>query len=272
MSATPTAARPTTQTGGHWYYPDGRTAYEMPKKDGSGMRKTTLADARKLGLYPSVTTILKILHKEALVNWLCEQTALAVLTTPRLADEADDAFVYRVLHTERQQDQEAQVARDKGTDIHSAIEAHFTGNPVPPEMEQYVRPAINALIEFGGLPSSEVILIGSGYAGRTDLVQDCDDCWRIWDFKSAKNLPEKGAWSDHKLQLSAYAQAWVEKLVKGREMIKPIVTGNVYISTVKPGQFVICEHKEHWQETFEKGFRPLLWHWMWANDYWPVQP
>ena len=43
----------------HWYWPDGRTCYEVERADGKGMRAATLRDARKLGLYPGVTGIIK---------------------------------------------------------------------------------------------------------------------------------------------------------------------------------------------------------------------
>ena len=42
---------------GHWYSKEGKPVHTQIKKDG-GERNTTLADAKKLGLYPSVTTIM----------------------------------------------------------------------------------------------------------------------------------------------------------------------------------------------------------------------
>src|SRR5512139_1672294 len=107
-----TIARTTTPDSSHWYTTDGDPMYEVIAKSTGLPRNTTLADARKLNLLPSVTTILKILHKQALVNWLIEQAVLAAMTTPRLPGEQDDAFIERVLHTERVQDQEAEAARD----------------------------------------------------------------------------------------------------------------------------------------------------------------
>ena len=55
--------------GGHWYYPDGRSLHTVPKKDGTGERNTTKADARKLGLFPSVTAITKIVANPSLDRW-----------------------------------------------------------------------------------------------------------------------------------------------------------------------------------------------------------
>ena len=145
-----TAARPTSEQSCHWYFPDGRAAYEMPYADPrKGMRKTTLADARKLGLLPSVTTLMRVLHKQALVDWLIEQACLAVLTSPKLDGEALDAFVHRILHEEKVQDQEGQAARDRGTEMHAAIEAAFGGEIVPMEIWPWVQPAFDAINQRG---------------------------------------------------------------------------------------------------------------------------
>jgi len=55
---------------GHWYTRAGESAHEVPtKKDPTKMKKTTLADARKLQLVPSVTTILKAKASFALSSW-----------------------------------------------------------------------------------------------------------------------------------------------------------------------------------------------------------
>ena len=37
-----TIARPTTRTDSHYYYPTGEPCYELPKKDGSGMKMDDL--------------------------------------------------------------------------------------------------------------------------------------------------------------------------------------------------------------------------------------
>ena len=51
------------QDTGHWYTKDGAPAYTVEGK--TGVRNTTLRDARKLGLIPSVTTIISIMEKKA---------------------------------------------------------------------------------------------------------------------------------------------------------------------------------------------------------------
>lgn len=258
----------------HWYYIDGKPCYELPKADGKGMKSPTLADARKLNLAPSVTTILKILDKPALRDWLIEQAVLAVLTTPKKPGEADDQFVKRVLQVERVQDQESQVARDMGSEIHDALEKLFSGNPVSDELKPFVMPAYTEIIKRGKMVSLELPVAGRGYGGRLDAVQDQGEILMLWDWKTTKKLPDPakgGSWSEHRLQLSAYAKAYHTKnkdadLLKG----KRIRTGNVYISSIDPGKFVICEHPDNeWIITFSEGFFPLLIHWQWMNDYRP---
>lgn len=261
-----TAANVKKSDSSHWYYSSGEPCYEMAKKDGTGMRPTTLADARKLNLLPSVTTILNILHKQALVEWLCEQTTLAVLTTPRNEGEELDVFVQRVLHGERVQDEEAQKARDLGTAIHAGMEAWFKREPVDAEILPWIEPACQAIADTGEVKHSEMVLVGHGYAGRIDAaVLEPDANWVLWDFKSTSKLPTKGAWPEHVLQLAAYAHAF------RRRTSAKIYTANCYISTKQQGEFAVFTHDPDWQSVYEQGFAPLLKHWCWANKYWPKQ-
>lgn len=263
-----TVARPTSPDGSHFYYPDGRPAYEVPYTDPrKGMRPTTLADAKKLGLLPSVTHILRTLHKEALVNWLIENACLAVLTSPRQEGEELDAFVHRVLHVERVQDQEAEMAKDRGTLMHNALEAAFGGKTPEPEVWPWVEKAFVDVGKRGRTIGTEVVVCGNGYGGKIDLVQETDHEVWIWDWKTSKKLPNPdkgGAWQEHKLQLAAYAAAWGKSTGE-----KPIRTGNVYISTVTQGEFCVCEHQEDWRETYALGFKPLVDVWCWMNSYRP---
>lgn len=265
-----TAARTHGNDSSHWYFDDGRPCYEMEKKDGSGMRPTTLADARKLNLLPSVTTILKVLAAPALQSWLIEQAVLAAMTTPRLAGEADDAFIQRVLHTERHQDQEAQKARDRGTEIHDGMEAMLQGKPVSDDLLPWIEPAyLHLKSKIYCVLKTECVLVGEGYAGRTDLVSDTSPntvgAFLIADFKSTKKLPERGSWPEHRLQLAAYAAAAEPNLTAGS-----IRTANLYISTVERGKFAYYENPP-WLPDYNQGFEPLVRHWQWSTQYAPKQ-
>jgi hypothetical protein len=196
---------------------------------------------------------------------------MAVMTTPRKEGESLDDFVYRVLQVERVQDQESQTARDRGTEIHLAVENYFLGAPVNPEMLPWIEPAVKAICQYGSLVATETILVGEGFAGRTDLILETPAAWWVFDTKSTKSLPDpkKGSWDEHRMQLSAYAAAWSMKVQAAgtATTIKPVRTANCYISTIEQGKFVICENPEDWRRDYEQGFRNALWIWQYLKGY-----
>lgn len=273
-----TAARTYTPSSTHWYYTDGRPCYELAKKDGKGMKSPTLADARKLNLLPSVTSIINLLDKPALTSWKVEQGVLAVLTTPRQLDpatgvlEADDAFVHRVMQVEKVQDEEAATARDKGTAIHDTLEAVLTQKDLTPDqmaLLPWIAPAVHGIRAHGKVYKTEQILVGDGFAGRTDLILEAPAWWEVWDFKSTKKLPDKGSWDEHVLQLAAYAAAFIGCVAPDKT--KPVKTFNCYISTVEEGKFAIFENNADWAKDFAEGFMPLVRFWQWKNNFKPAQ-
>ena len=56
-----------TSESGHWYDDQGNPAYEIIGANGK-QRNTTLRDAKKLGLLPSVTTVLGVAAKPGLTD------------------------------------------------------------------------------------------------------------------------------------------------------------------------------------------------------------
>ena len=249
-----TAARIQSEASCHWYLPDGTPFFEVPYADlKKGMRKATLADARKVGALPSVTTIMQSLAKPQLEAWKIEQACLAVLTAPRAAGEELDVFVKRVLGEERQQDAEAAAARDLGTRIHAAMELALQDQPFDETLSAYVLPAIAEIKRHGKVKRSEFVVVGEGYAGRCDLELEplC-----LVDFKTTKTLPTKASWPEHQLQLSAYAATMKRD---------DVATANLYISTAQPGSFAWFENPPWWK-TFQHGFSPLRTLWQWQHD------
>lgn len=255
-----TSARPTTSESCHWYDKQGNPVYEVPRANGEGMRPTTLADARKLSLLPSVTTILSILRKPQLESWLIEQSVLAALTTPRNDGEPLDAFVERVLHTERVQDQESEIAKKRGTEIHEACESAVkSGYCADKEIAPWIEPALTELWHQGMVPvATEEIVIGTGYAGKSDLIATFNTPveWVI-DFKTTKKLPPKESYWEHRMQTAAYVRC---RLMAQRH-------ANVYISTVEQGAFVIHDNGDYLQPY--AAFENLLRYWQVANNYHP---
>lgn len=245
----------------HWYDKDGNPHHFVPKKSGEGTRSTTIKDARENGWLPSVSGILQVMSKPQLERWKMVQACTAVLTAPRGIGEGVDAFMNRVLFEEKEGEQEAKIAADRGTAIHDAISNFLNDKPFDPVWKVYVeaiRPIISAL---GKIEWSEKVLVGDGYAGRGDLCLRNPDNLILLDFKTASKLPDKGSWDDHRLQTSAYA-ATIHK------PDRHVLTGNIYLSTKIPGETAFFV-QEDWEETYEQGFLTLLKHWQWANKYCP---
>ena len=111
----------TAKERGHWYDSDGTAVHQVPNKSKPGTtRNTTVADARKLHLYPSATNILSVMEKPQLVAYKVNQAILSALTLPRLPDETLDAFAVRVAGDS---EQHAISAAALGTLCHSKMEA-----------------------------------------------------------------------------------------------------------------------------------------------------
>ena len=244
----------------HWYTRAGTACYEVPYKDPSkGMRSTTLADARKLNLLPSVTTITKVLAAPSLIEWLRREAAIAVATTPRRPDEPLDDFVERCLSVDAEATADA--AKQLGTDIHDGLESLFSGREYNPTLAGFIRPAAAVVNASGRVVSTEAILVGDSYAGKTDCITKGN--WiTVWDFKTtgAKKLPTK-SYPEHRIQLAAYAACI------GNVGNEQIITKNIYISTVRPGEVSVCENPD-WQTDFAV-FRMVSKIWQWQINYQP---
>lgn len=258
-----TAARTYTAESARFYTKAGMPVFEMPKSNGDGMRAPTIADARKLDLLPSVTSILRILDKPELNDWKTEQAVLAVLSTPRNAGEELDGFVHRVLHEERVQDEQAKKAREMGSSVHDAVQKALTGEPYPLELARFVEPVVRICNETGRVVWTERVLVGDGYAGRGDalLQNDLLKTLVLMDFKTCTNLPKKGSYMEHQLQTAAYAATL------GNTGELRIATANIYISTRDATYATFMQ--EDWGTTFVCGFEPILRFWQWQNHMIP---
>jgi hypothetical protein len=248
----------------HWYDRTGAAVFEVPKAKGGGTRPTTIADARKLGLYPSVTTVLGVLDKPQLTDWKLSQVSNWCHGNPPQDNEGVDSYARRATEGAFAQVTEA---ADLGTAIHSALEAHFKGEQVPEGYDAYVQP-VAALIAREGITflEHEVRLVNTsdGYAGTTDAVfKASDGKLGILDFKSRKTKAGQPCtpWETEIIQIAAYGMAKFGKV--------PETGANVYISTTEKGRVEIHQYSHEelveawyaflcatqlWQ--YLKGYRP----------------
>lgn len=242
---------------GHYYTKDGLPMHFIPKKKGGGNRPTTVSDARSLGLIPSPTQVLKVLAKPALTEWLIRTSIEAFATAPNIQGETLDDKIKRVLDVERQQDQESTIAKDRGTDIHNAIEMALNGSEWDQSLSVYVIPVLEALKPIGRVVATEKILVGDRCAGRTDAILESDMAFHVIDFKTSKKLP-KEPYPEHRMQISFYASAM------GNTGDKRVECTNIYISTTEPGQISVCNLGD-WAPDYRK-FRLLLDFWYLHNE------
>jgi PD-(D/E)XK nuclease superfamily len=244
----------------HYYDKDGNPHHWVEKKSGPGNRATTIKDARKNGWLPSVTGIVNVLAKPQLERWKMMQACSAVLTSPRREGEGLDAFMERVLFQDKEGEQEARIAAERGSGIHDAIASGLKEQPFDPAYFEYVNAAVGVLESLGKIVTVEKVVVGNGYAGRMDALVENAESLVVLDWKSASKLPEKDSWDDHKLQTAAYAATF------GNTNGKRILTANLYLSTKQPGKTAFFV-QDNWRETYERGFVPLLRYWQFANDY-----
>ncbi len=192
---------------GHWYTKDGTPAYTTIGK--TGERATTLRDARKLGLLPSVTTINGMLSKAGLDTWKQQQVLLAALTLPRLPDEPESEWLSRVMQDSKATGREA---AERGTAIHAVIEAYFD-QVYMPEKPPYLDGIDKALEKAFGSQlwlSEKSFGHPLGFGGKCDLmakpINGKGDGFVV-DFKTKDtNLDKVDVYFEHEMQLAAYRE------------------------------------------------------------------
>jgi hypothetical protein len=235
------AARPSESN--HWYAKDGTPAYTVTAKNGE-QRSTTLRDAKKMGLLPSVTTIMKAAASPGLEAWKLNQMMMAALTLPRAEGEGEESFIKRIQADSKDQ---ARKAAERGTQVHTAIEQFFDGqinaNDLP-----YLEPVYKAVNDtFGNLvwAVEKSFAAKSGFAGKVDL-HSRDGEGVVADFKTKEftsdTLEKVAGFDENVMQLAAYRNGL--KLPNAR-------CANIFVSVTEPGLVVV---KEWTQEELVRGW------------------
>jgi RecB family exonuclease len=260
------------QAPSHWYLRSGQPYHQIPKKDGTGLRAVTLADARRVMALPSVTNILGVLAKPGLDAWKIEQGIMAALTLPRLADEPLDVFARRVVSDMGEQ---VERAADFGTAIHAACELYAREKLMPsdPALLGFFTPWQSWFDEnVERVESLEDVFVSldHGYAGRVDMIAKLKGIgWAVVDFKtqkikrSAKGEPKPAFYETWPMQLAAYRQPVVQALAKPIDNLVSVV-----IDSSQPGPV----HVKVWEnaEAHFDSFLAAVRLWKYVKDYNPV--
>ena len=235
------AARPSESN--HWYAKDGAPMYTVTAKNGE-QRATTLRDAKKMGLLPSVTTIMKAAASPGLEAWKMNQMMLAALTLPRGEGEGEESFIKRIQADSKEH---ARKAAERGTQVHTAIEQFFDGHINADDLP-YLEPVYKAVNDtFGNLvwAVEKSFATESGFAGKVD-IHSRDGEGVVADFKTkeftSETLEKVAGFDENVMQLAAYRYGL--NLPKAR-------CANIFVSVTEPGLVVV---KEWTQEELARGW------------------
>lgn len=193
----------------HFYTKDAEPAHFVPmSSDPSRTRPTRVNDGRKLGLYPSVTTVLNILDKRALTAWLIDQhlqVAYEIIPDP---DGSYERWAEMVRdECEKRRD----IAPSAGTDIHAVLEDYANGKTVAEEYQALCEAVTECIVKnTDDRPTLFMLekhfISDLGFGGCVDLA---NGGWVI-DYKTKlttdKWKPKRMAYPEHARQLAAYRE------------------------------------------------------------------
>lgn len=228
----------------HWYTRTGDPAYTVKNKDGH-QRPTTLRDARKLGLVPSVTTIIKCAASPGLEAWKLQQMMLAALTLPRAPGESEESFIGRIQMDSKEQ---AKMAAERGSEVHAALESFFETRHVTSKFAESVIGTESEIVKiFGDLSwATEKSFSRDGFGGKVDL-HSRDGQGVVIDFKTkeftSETMDKAQGFDEHLMQLAAYRV--------GLD-IPQARCANVFVSVTQPGLVVV---REWTQEDLTRGWK-----------------
>lgn len=243
---------------GHWYSKKGKPAYEQITASGKNKgkkRNTTLRDARKLDLLPSVTTICSILDKPALTHWKIKNALelrmwdiymwIAASRCPQLA--APFKMFFKIVQPDTENKAE------RGSEIHAALEQWLQSGTVPEGYEEYINVLKQVFSDLGisltdTMHPERSFAAKEGYGGAVDLPIYVGD-GIIIDFKTKdmneEKAKEKLAYDEHIVQLAAYRKGL--KLPKARLF-------NLFLSRDNPTAWALKEWTEEEAQWGEKMF------------------
>lgn len=193
----------------HYYTKEAEPAHFQEIKSGKNkgqLRPTTIRDAKKLKLIPSVTTVLGIIDKPALTNWKVEQSLKAAYEYPPVAHVEPKESLHSWRNRLKEVDAKAQAekAAQEGTDIHDILEKFFNGEDVESEDLPLCLKVSHLLADHYGdqeWKAEQSFTDSLGFAGKIDLSSHAG----VVDFKTKSgSVADARCYEDHFRQLAAY--------------------------------------------------------------------
>ena len=259
---------------GHWYDEHGKPAYTQITASGKNKgeeRPTTIRDAKKLSLLPSVTTVTSILDKPALTHWkigraidILKGDIYSWMKKNQMPSGIPASF--KLMFKVVQPDMENKAER--GSEIHAALEQYLHNEEYDKECQPYIDILNSVLEELGIAQDAEMHPERSfasklGYGGAVDLPIYVGD-GVIIDFKTKDMDTEKckklKAYDEHIMQLGAYRM--------GLELPKAKVY-NLFLSRDNPTVYKLIEWTEEETQYGEQMFMSVFNTWKLMKRYMP---
>lgn len=250
---------------GHYYDLGGGTRYEVIGKNGK-KRGTNIADARKNGWVPSVTTIMDVQSKPALIMWLQNQLIEACINTPFYGAlwTKEEYKKYLIGQSKRVGEE----AAAKGNYIHDKLE-QWAIDGFATDVTEDIQQAVDLVHkEFPGyiFYPEQSFAHKDGFGGKVDLWGKNEEghCVIIdYKTKDKTSLKDMVQFDDHRIQLAAYQ--------RGLQLPENTRRFNLFIS-VHPDSLGLCKLVEC--KAFDKHidlFYALKKLWSLKNNYSPEE-
>lgn len=191
----------------HWYKPDGSPCHTIEGANGN-IVKVDVRHAKRLGLFPSVTNILKLLAKENLETWKQEQLIKACMELQQGAQEDEAHYINRVVDCAFNK---SETAIGFGLECHQFIQDVLQGQEraeytLPKVTQSIIRDVLKREIA-SAVCEKEVTHTALKYAGRYDIRSvghDGKSC--LWDTKTqnTKAGEKVKIYDETVMQISAY--------------------------------------------------------------------
>jgi genome maintenance exonuclease 1 len=193
---------------------------DLSAKTGAGGRTYTAPDGTR---YPSITTVLSILSREAIQEWRA-----------RVGEEEANKI--------------SRVASSRGTAVHDLLEKYVDNDPdyakgVMPHILQSFHDVKEQLdTRLSKVYAQEAPLYSEhlGLAGRVDCVGVWDGKDSIVDYKTSRKLKKKEWVKGYFMQCCAYAIMWEERT--GIPITQLVVL--IAVDNEEPQVFI--EHRDNW--------------------------
>ncbi len=205
-------------------------------KDPRRLRPTRMSDYRKMTaegrkLRVSVTEAMKVMSKDALVNWKIDQhlrtafvDSVMVYASAREEDKdvRDEWGLDSILESIEERNEKSYISEIKrltelelekapksGTDFHKLMEEYLSGDFDTRDDKYDLCSDVHANLmkeTGGGFLYSEYNFVSDDYGGQIDLYLNNQDGWVI-DYKTKTDKWDTKLYDNHYMQLAAYRQA-----------------------------------------------------------------